>query len=91
MSEIPDIYADSANLSVCPHDVMMHFYQKANTPNSAQPPTQVGCVRMSLECAKLFAIILKKYLKQHEDGQGCPIKIHPQVVQAAGLSVAEDW
>jgi hypothetical protein len=46
---------------------------------------------MSLEHAKVLAIMLRKTLKQHEETQGAPINLLPQVFQQLGLSPQEDW
>ena len=46
---------------------------------------------MSLEHAKVMTILLRKVLKQHEDQQGTPIVLHPQIYTQMGISRQEDW
>lgn len=87
----PDIYADGTQIMVSPFDVVIQLTQRPPQTGTTEPPTTVGYVRMSLEHAKVTAIILKKILKQHEDQQGQPIVLHPQMYQQMGLSPTEDW
>ena len=46
---------------------------------------------MSLEHAKVFAIMLRKHLKGYEDQTGGLICVHPNVLQDLGISREEDW
>lgn len=87
----PDIYCDSVQVLVSPFDAILDLKQKSPTVGSTEPPKTVAYVRMSLEHAKVFAIMLRKIIKQHEDQQGSPIILHPQVYQQLGLSPQEDW
>ena len=87
----PDIYCDSIQIMLSPFDVIMQLTQRAPLIGTTEPPSVVGNVRMSLEHAKVTAILLRKVLKQHEDQQGAPITLHPQVYQQLGLSPQEDW
>ena len=60
MTECLDVYADSTQIATSPFDLTLYLYKRAALPNSTQPPVQVGCVRMSLEHAKVLAIMLRK-------------------------------
>ena len=53
--------------------------------------TPVATIRMSLEHAKLMAIILRKQLRQFEQQLGQEIALPAQVFQQLGLSPKEDW
>ena len=88
--DAPDIYCDSMQLLLSPFDVILQLTQRAPVAGT-EPPRTVAYVRMSLEHAKVMAIILRKILKQHEDQQGAAIVLHPQVYQQLGLSPQEDW
>lgn len=46
---------------------------------------------MSLEQTKVLAILLRKAHKNHEEIQGMPLVLHPQIYQQMGLSREEDW
>jgi hypothetical protein len=87
----PDIYCDSMQLMVSPFDVILQLSQRSPSPGTTEPAKIVGHVRMSLEHAKVMAIILRKALKQHEEVQGSPIVLHPQIYQQMGISREEDW
>ena len=63
----------------------------ASSAKSGGEDAQVAVVRTSLEHAKAMAIILKKQLKNYEDGNGAPIVLHPAVWKGLGLSKQEDW
>lgn len=91
MSEPMDVYCDSTQISTSPFDLSLYLYQRVGVPNSSQPAKQVGCIRMSLEHAKVLTIMLKKSIKQYEDSQGTPIILHPGALQGAGISKEEDW
>ena len=51
----------------------------------------MATVRMSLEHAKVMAIILRKQLKQFEEQLGAEIPLPLQVYQQLGVSPKEDW
>jgi hypothetical protein len=90
-SEPTDIYCDSVQINMGPFDVLLHLSQRPPAIGLTMPPKTVGCVRMSLEHAKVLTIMLRKTLKQHEENQGSPISLMPQVYQQLGLSPQEDW
>ena len=92
--EIPDIYCDSTAIVTSAVDVAINLMKRPpGIPNPTAAPPQmlmVGCVRMSLETAKLFAVSLKRSLKTHEDKHG-NIQIAPETCKALGVSLEEDW
>ena len=90
-AETPDIYITGVQFSVSPFDMAMLFQLRPAAPSSTTPPEAVGTVRMSLEHAKVMAILLKKVLKNHEEAQGSPIVLHPQIYASMGISPTEDW
>lgn len=90
-AEVPDVYCDGIQVSISPFDVVLQLSQRPAMPGTSQPPKSVGYVRMSLEHAKVTAIILRKVLRQHEETQGHEIVLHPNVYQQMGLSKEEDW
>ena len=92
----PDIYCDGVQMGLTAFDVMMWLMQRPSlAPQIGKPPAEVaplhvGTIRMSLEQAKVLAIMLRKNLKQFEDQTGL-IPMHPQMMKDLGISKAEDW
>ncbi|MFH1140450.1 MAG: hypothetical protein V1724_02005 [Chloroflexota bacterium] len=86
----PDVYCDGMQIQVSPFGIILQLTQIPPTPGTV-PPKSVAYVRMSLEHAKVVAIVLRRVLKQHEDTQGGAIVLHPQLYQQLGISRQEDW
>jgi hypothetical protein len=88
-----DIYRDGVIVNVTPYDVILQLQRRPadNAESATAQQEVVGCVRMSLEQAKTFAIILKTSLKQLEESQGTDIPIHPQLRANLKISKNEDW
>jgi hypothetical protein len=87
-----NVYADGAQVSVSPFTVtLMLTVAPPGASGGTVPPTKVGEVRMSLEHAKVMAIVLRKQLKSYEESIGGQIALHPQVWNQLGLSRQEDW
>lgn len=87
---IPDVYCDGAAIQVSPFGLILNLTQASPTPGTQQPKT-AAYVRMSLEHAKVMAIMLRKILKQHEEQQGGAIVLHPQIYTQMQISRQEDW
>lgn len=89
---IPDIYCNGAQMGISPYDVMLELQLNSPLKNPHDKPesVMVGKVRMSLEHAKIFAIMLRKNLKTYEDQTGA-IKVHPNLLKEMGISREEDW
>ena len=87
---VPDVYCDGVQVLVSPFGIILTLSERAPTQGT-EPPITVAHVRMSLEHAKVMTIMLKKILKTHEDQQGSPITLHPQIYQQMGISPQEDW
>ena len=90
--DIPDIYCNGVEMGISPYDVTIEL--QLNSPpkgSDKQAQALVGKVRMSLEHAKVFAIMLKKNLKTYEDQTGGLIRVHPELLKGLGVSREEDW
>jgi hypothetical protein len=89
-SDVPDVYTDSVRIHVNGFGASITFSltPPGEPSGEAQP---VANVRLSLEHAKVLAIILKKQLKNYEDGNKEPIVLHPALWKNLGLSKQEDW
>lgn len=87
---IPDVYTDGVAIQVSPFGLVLNLTQSPPTPGTQQAKT-AAYVRMSLEHAKVLAIMLRKVLKQTEEQQGSPIVLHPQIYTQMGISRQEDW
>ena len=87
---VPDVYCDALEILATPFGLVLNLSQRAPVQGT-DPAIPVAHVRMSLEHAKVMAIILRKVLKSHEDAQGAPIPLHPSVYSQMGISRDEDW
>ena len=87
IEEAPDIYCDGTAMAMTPYDVMIHLLRRPSDPGE---PVRVGTLRMSMEHAKTFAIMLRKNLKGYEDQAG-KIPLHPNLMKELGISKEEDW
>ena len=88
--DVPDIYCDGMQIQASPFGIVLLLTLVPPTPGT-QPPKNVAYVRMSLEHAKVVAIMLRRVMKQHEEQQGGAIVLHPQLYQQLGISRQEDW
>lgn len=90
-ANVPDFYIDGVALMMSPFDLTLQYTRRKPGQDNKTETETVGLVRMSLEHAKVMAMILRKALKAHEDAQGAPIALHPQIYQTMSLSKTEDW
>jgi hypothetical protein len=90
IEEAPDIYCDGTEMAMTPYDVMIHLLRRSSDPSKQAEPVRVGTLRMSMEHAKVFAIVLRKNLKAYEDQAG-QIPMHPDLMKELGISKPEDW
>ena len=89
--QTPNLYADSVQMSTTPFGVVMMFGMRPHAQTGTVPVIEVCNLRMSLEHAKVLAMMLKKQIKTFEDSMGEKIPLHPQIWQQMGLSKQEDW
>jgi hypothetical protein len=86
----PVLYSDGIQVGVSPFTVTLAF-TVAPPAQPGQVPIPVATIRMSLEHAKVMAIILRKQIKQYEEQLGTDIALPHQVYQQLGVSPKEDW
>ncbi len=86
---VPEFYADGFQLAVNPYTAVLVFMQQPLQVGNQ--PNRVAIMRMSLEHAKVMAIILRKQVKQFEQSMGHDIELHPTLYQQLGISKMEDW
>ena len=89
--EEPVVYSDGIQIGVSPFTVTLGFTLAPQAQPGTQAATPVATVRMSLEHAKVMAIILRRQLKQFEEQLGTDIPLPTQVYQQLGVSPKEDW
>ena len=92
VDETPDIYCNGVEMGISPYDLTIEL--QLNSPpkgGDKQAAALVGKVRMSLEHAKVFAIMLKKQLRNYEEQTGGLIRVHPELLKGLGVSKEEDW
>lgn len=87
----PVLYSDGIQVGISPFTVTLGFTVAPKTQPGTQMPTPVATIRMSLEHAKVMAIILRKQLKQFEEQMGQEIALPHQVYQQLAVSPKEDW
>jgi hypothetical protein len=92
-TSVPDVYADQFIISAAVWGVNLSFLKAPPHPSPGQQPQAEAqaVIRMSLEHAKIMAIVIKKQLKQYEHDNGVEIVIPQMVYNAMGLSPTEDW
>ena len=87
----PVVYSDGIQIGVSPFTVTLGFTVAPQAHPGTQVAAPVATIRMSLEHAKVMAIILRKQLKQFEEQLGAEIPLPLQVYQQLGVSPKEDW
>lgn len=92
MSEpVPDLYIENVQLGTSPFGMVLSFGKQSPLGTGVQAPIPVCTIRMSLEHAKVMAIMLRKQVRMYEEQMGEPIPLHPQLWTQLGLSRQEDW
>ena len=92
-SEQPlDIYSDSFQFAVGPYGISLTLgTSPANsTPGHIVQPKEHVVVRMSLEHAKVVAMVLRRTLKRYEMENGLEIALPPGLYTQLGIA-REDW
>lgn len=87
--QVPELYADAVNIGMGPFGVVLMLAMQTGQPGAM--PTRVANLRMSLEHAKVLAMMLKKQLKVYEEQMGEDIPLHPSLYTQLGFSKTEDW
>ncbi len=88
---VPELYCDGAQVGLSPFTAILMFTLQPAGQSGPTVPIKVANIRMSLEHAKVLAIILRKQLKVFESGTGVEIQLPAQVYQQLGISKQEDW
>lgn len=91
-AEVSEYYVDSFRMSSGAFGVAITLGVRPPHPEPARPtgPRDVAVVRMSLEHAKVMAMIMRRTLKEYERGTGCTINLPAKLFNEMGLSL-EDW
>ena len=90
--QVPEYYVDSFRMSSGAFGVALTLGMRPPHPEPARPtgPKDLAIVRMSLEHAKVMAMIMRRTLKEYERGTGCVINLPAKLCNEMGLSL-EDW
>lgn len=88
----PDVYTDTFQLALNPFGASLIFAlsRPTLTPNRVELPKDVTTIRMSLEHAKILAMMLRSNLVSYERTNGLEIAIPEQVYTQLGVA-HEDW
>ena len=90
---IPDIYVDNMQITTGVYGVNITFGLAEPHPSVggvAQPPDEKVRIRMSLQHAKIVAMLLRQQLKNYELNTGTSIQIPHDVFASLGVA-EEDW
>lgn len=89
--QVPELYCDGAQVGISPFTAIFSLTMQPAGQTGAMAPIKVANLRMSLEHAKVMAIVLRKQLKSFEEQMGAEIPLAPALYQQLGLSKQEDW
>jgi hypothetical protein len=89
--DYPEVYSDGVEFAVSPYTVTLSFTMAPVGRGATAAPIHVANVRMSLEHAKILAIMMRKNLKGVEDQLGSKIVLPQAIYQQLGISPQEDW
>lgn len=89
---IPDIYTDAFRFTVGPYGVAFTFGTNIPhpTPGQVLPAKDSLVLRMSLEQAKVLAMLLRRNLKSYELQNKLDIALPSQLYAQLGIA-QEDW
>lgn len=87
-----DFYTDSFRFSVGAYGVSFTFGLNPPHPDPSKTPVakEIAVVRMSLENAKVLAMLLRRNLKTYEREQSLEIALPPGLYTQLGIA-REDW
>lgn len=92
-NEYPDFYFDGVQLTVTVFGVNMTFTLSNPHPKDQSDAIKVSTkavTRTSLEHAKVFAMLLRKQIKQYEFASHIEIKVPDEIYARLGLD-SSDW
>jgi hypothetical protein len=91
-SEPIELYTDSFRFTVGVYGVAFTVGLNEPHPQSGKAPQakELAVIRMSLEQAKVLAMMLRRNLKNYEREQGLEIALPPQLYAQLGIA-REDW
>jgi hypothetical protein len=89
--EVPEFYVDQFTVTAGTYGLAMTFGLTPPHPAPGQtiPPREIVRLRMSLEHAKVMAMILRRQLKRYEE-EMAPINLPMKLASSLGIS-PEDW
>ena len=89
---IPECYIDSFRMSSGAFGVALTMGLRPPHPEATrvQPPEEKVIIRMSLEHAKVMAMIMRRSLKEYERANECAINLPAKLCNEMSLSL-EDW
>ena len=90
-SETPELYADGVQIGLGPFGAILSFTMQVAGGSGSLAPIRVCNMRMSIEHAKVLAMLLKKQVKVYEQQLGQEVPLHPNLYTQLGLSRQEDW
>ena len=89
--DVPEFYCDGVQIGLSPYTAILSLTKQPAGQDKTVPAVKVAIVRMSLEHAKVMAIMLRKQVKNYEAQAGVEIQLPNSLYQQLGLSKQEDW
>ena len=89
---VPEIYTDSFRLTIGVYGVAFTLGVNPPHPEPSKPTVakELAVIRMSLENAKVLAMLLRQNLKGYEHAQNLEIPLPPGLYTQLGIA-QEDW
>jgi hypothetical protein len=92
-TNVPEYYVDTFRMTSGAYGLTITFGVSPPHPSpggQVTPAKDLVMLRMSLEHAKVMAMVLRRNLKNHERQSGAPINLPPQLYTQLGIAL-EDW
>ena len=92
--EVPDVYSDQFSMAQTPYGITFIFSLTPSNPSALPGVAQTepkAIVRMSLEHAKVMAMMIRRNLQQYElEHLGDPIRVPPKILADLRLD-QDEW
>ena len=87
-----DVYADQFTITITPFGANLSFGIREAHPVQTRPPASehLGTVRMSVEHLKTMIMMIRRQVRQVEEGSGVRVEVPREVLNQLQIS-PEDW
>jgi hypothetical protein len=89
--EVPNYFSDVFELRLSPYSASIRFgLTEAQAPGDTWRSRDIAVMRMSLEQAKVLAMLLRKNISRYERDHQVEVTLPPAVYDSLGVD-SEDW